>query len=199
MPKNMLDLIGKRFGKLVVKEKGPYVSGTTRWLCVCDCGTEKFVGSQNLRNGSTKSCGCFRKQHLRESRTIHGYTKTRTYRSWSQMKNRCGNPNYINYSSYGGRGIKVCERWENFENFLEDMGERPLGKSLDRIDVDGDYEPNNCRWATLEEQAQNKRKTRLVNRESLMRFLKTQDYLTASQKEEIINNFFKSQGANHGY
>ena len=186
----MLNLLGQRFGKLVVKEKGQYTAGTTKWLCVCDCGNEKFVGSQNLRNGSTKSCGCLRKQYLRESRTIHGHTKTRTYRSWTQMKNRCGNPNYINYDSYGGRGIKVCDRWEKFENFLEDMGERPVSTSLDRIDVNGNYEPSNCRWATVEEQAQNRRKTRLINRDSLMNFLETQDYLTASHREKIVNNFF---------
>jgi hypothetical protein len=186
----MISLIGKKFGILLVKEKGAYVSGTTKWLCLCECGVEKFVGSQNLRNGSTQSCGCRRKILNKESKTTHGYTKTRTYRSWSQMKNRCMNPNYINYSSYGGRGIRVCDQWDKFENFLKDMGERPPGTSLDRINVNGSYESKNCRWATIKEQAQNKRKTRMVNRDSLMNFLLTQDYLSASQREQLTNNFF---------
>lgn len=188
----MLNLIGKRFGKLVVTQKGQYISGTTKWLCLCDCGNEKFVGSQNLRNGSTKSCGCLRKEYLRDSRTTHGYTNTGVYRSWSQMKNRCSNPNYIGYESYGGRGIKYCERWEKFENFLYDMGDRPLKTSLDRIDVNGNYEPSNCRWATVKEQSANRREMKHVNKDSFLNFLKTQDYLTNEIAEKIATNFFKN-------
>lgn len=125
------------------------------WNCVCDCGKETIVAGMNLRNDHTKSCGCF---HLDAVRT-HGLARTKTYISWISMKTRCSNKNdKYKYGIYGGRGITICDRWLNsFENFLEDMGKRPKNHTLDRIDSTGNYEPDNCRWATPLQQARNRR------------------------------------------
>lgn len=186
-----VDLKGKRFGRLEVQERvTPIGVFPVKWLVVCDCGGSNIVATQNMTNGTTKSCGCLRREIASEKFKTHGKNGSPTWRSWSSMKSRCTNPNVTQYDLYGGRGIKICDRWGKFENFLEDMGERPVGTSLDRIDVNGDYEPLNCRWSTVEEQAKNKRKTRVINRDSLMNFLKTQEYLTSDQRQKIVNNFF---------
>ena len=145
----LIDIAGQQFGRLrVISREGTSSSRKTLWLCECACGNTALVTSNQLRRGRTNSCGCLR----------HGYTKTPTYNAWCGAKKRCCNTQDKDYKNYGGRGIRVCARWlESFENFLKDMGERPAGKSLDRIDVDGDYELSNCRWATASEQAQNRR------------------------------------------
>lgn len=130
---------------------------------MCDCGNKTIVSTGNLKNGTTKSCGCYQREYQakrgRKNFYKHGLSNHPLYPTWSTMKSRCYNKNNISYKNYGARGIKVCDRWLNsFENFLKDMGEKPSDKhSLDRIDINGDYEPSNCRWATPEEQAINKR------------------------------------------
>lgn len=126
----------------------------------CQCGTEKEVKRTLLVNGIAKSCGCLGVEHghrLGRSHLRHGQCKSRTYTVWSLMKARCSNSTKPRWEDYGGRGITVCERWQKFENFLEDMGERPPNTSIERIDNDGNYEPGNCKWGTLAEQARNKR------------------------------------------
>jgi len=145
----------KKFGKLTTIE---YL-GKSKWKCLCDCGNFTEVHSQSLRTGNTKSCGCLKI----EKATKHGYVGTPIYRCYNSMKNRCYNINNPSYSDYGGRGIKVCERWkDSFNNFLVDMGERPSKDySIDRIDNDGNYEPNNCKWSTAKEQNRNNRQVKL--------------------------------------
>lgn len=155
-----IDLIHKRFGKLqVLCEAGSNKHRKARWLCHCDCGENVVVLGSSLRSGNTKSCGCLQRQ----SGFNHGHNSPKTgqisstYHSWCSLKQRCLNPKATGYKDYGGRGIKVCGRWLSFENFLEDMGERPVGKTLDREDNDGNYEPDNCIWSTAKEQANNRR------------------------------------------
>lgn len=132
------------------------------YLCRCECGTEKPVDGYNLRKGLSPSCGCVtRSRRGRDSPTYkHGRSFTGTYNSWSMMKRRCQDPTNNRYAIYGGRGITVCDRWLDFANFLADMGDRPEGTTLDRIDTDGNYELGNCRWATPSEQAFNRRPRR---------------------------------------
>jgi hypothetical protein len=153
-----IDLIGKRFGRLVVTA----YEGDAKWSCTCDCGTRVDVRGERLRGGNTKSCGC-----LRKIRAIkHGMRGSREYNSWRGMKDRCTNPNHVFYKYYGGRGITICEEWLSFEGFFVDMGTCPPGCSLDRIDPNRNYEPANCRWAPKKLQAQNQRprKARTVKR-----------------------------------
>lgn len=155
-------MIGEKFGKLtVLSEAGKDKHGKKRYLCLCECGKETTTTGTYLRNGDTNSCGCYGKERRRVSRIIHGQShKTSEYDIWKAMKQRCANQNNIGFQNYGGRGVSVCERWAtSFKNFFEDMGPRPTPEhSIDRFpDMDGNYEPANCRWATPEEQTRNKR------------------------------------------
>lgn len=152
------DITGVKFNRLTAVE----YKGRSKWLFLCECGKEIITNGSDVRNGKSKSCGCLAKEILTKRNITHGMTDTVTFKIWRGMRQRCENPNNHAYTNYGGRGIKVCERWAKFENFLADMGERPGGMSIDRIDVSGDYEPSNCRWATRAEQARNTTRNRYV-------------------------------------
>lgn len=158
-----IDLAGQKFGRLLVIENvGKNKWKNRQWLCQCDCGKKSVVTTSNLNSGTTISCGCFN----REKSTIHGHYKNNkespTYTSWNHMMDRCKNPKHLHYHRYGGRGITVCKRWIKFKNFLEDMGERPEGLTLDRRNNDRGYYPKNCRWATNIQQNRNRRNNVLI-------------------------------------
>ncbi len=165
-----LDLVGQRFGRLVVASRAASdARGEARWSCRCDCGGTKTTRGSLLRSGNATSCGCAQLESAKRSgasRRQHGHSFPRspTYRTWRAMLGRCESPGTNSFDQYGGAGVTVCQQWHDFEVFLKDMGERPAGKTLDRIDNSKGYEPANCRWATPKEQAANRsnHKTRKV-------------------------------------
>ena len=164
MGRHTEDLNGKSFGQLTIlgREYGPRIYDQARWICLCSCGLLTIASSSNLRRGLTKSCGCLRANTLGAMRLRHGMTESRTYASWLSMRSRCNPKNVGSHAAkwYADRGVTVCTRWESFENFLADMGERPEGMTIDRIDSDKNYQPGNCRWATMQEQVRNRNATR---------------------------------------
>lgn len=160
----LIDLNGRRFGRLlVVSRAGVNKHGVSTWHCRCECGANCIAAGSDLRSSHKRSCGCLVAEAASMVNQSHGHTRfgrrTATYRVWRSMIARCTSPSMGSWPDYGGKGIKVCERWaSSYEAFLGDMGERPAGATIDRIDCTADYEPNNCRWATPEQQSANRRR-----------------------------------------
>lgn len=164
---SFIDISGQRFGRLTVIERDyevkPHTRQRTFWHCVCDCGKKFSAESRNLRRGDYQSCGCFQKDGARQRLTTHGMTNTKVFRIWQGMQARCYNPNNKKFPIYGGRGIKVCDRWlESFENFFADMGHPQPHESIDRMNNDGDYCPENCRWTDNKTQQRNTRRNHFL-------------------------------------
>jgi hypothetical protein len=165
-----LELVGLRIGRLTVEErvgthKTPKGVQRSLWRCRCDCGGETTITAKVIRSGHSQSCGCLQKERVSEANRTHQGSRTKLYKVWTAMKQRCHNPDDPGYHNYGGRGIEVCERWrESFEAFLADVGPKPSDKhSLDRFpNGNGNYEPGNVRWATWTEQMSNTRRTRHI-------------------------------------
>lgn len=156
------DLTGRKYGRWTVLEKAEKKHGKTSYLCKCECGIVRVVTADTLLNGRSLSCGCLQKEVVSKRKTTHGMTGTRIYNIYHNMKNRCYNPNDDRYKDYGGRGIRICDEWlgeHGFENFCEWSMVNGYAENLtiDRVNVNGNYEPNNCRWATNTEQSNNKR------------------------------------------
>jgi hypothetical protein len=160
MPGKVKDIMGQRFSRVTVVRLMPERKNRgALWLCECTCGAQIIVAGNSLQTGNTSSCGCLKREII----TTHGLSGHELFHTWQMMIERCENPNVENFHLYGGRGIKVCERWRHsFPNFLADMGERPSpNHSVDRYpNLDGNYEKDNCRWATQRQQTLNRRKSR---------------------------------------
>lgn len=171
-PQRTRPSIGDRIGRLLVLRMSTKTdsNGSKYWLCSCDCGTKTTVrGSRLTGTVKTRSCGCLGIDASRKKNTIHGMSRSPEHIAWSACFDRCYNPNHKGFHNYGGRGITVCERWKkSFVNFLADMGPRPSpNHSIDRKDNNGNYEPTNCRWATIKEQCRNRRGSRLITVQSM--------------------------------
>lgn len=154
----LVNMVGFSSGRIRVAELSHMEPGRgAYWRCVCECGNETVVSGKDLRQGKTRSCGCGRNEASGNRNRTHGMSRTRAYGAWKGMMSRCYNSNQPHYRWYGAKGVRVCERWHSFDNFYADVGERPEGLTLDRVDPAGDYGPDNWRWATWHEQRLNRR------------------------------------------
>lgn len=187
--KRLIDLTNKKFGKLIAIK----YMGSSKWLCKCECGNEKIIDGSSLKRGITKSCGCLNKNPLTHIK--HGLTHTRIYRIWADILQRCNNPKDTGYHKYGGRGIKVCQEWYKFLPFYEWATNNGYKDDLtiDRIDVNGNYEPSNCRWATIKEQSNNTRRNHFLTYKGVTK--------TITQWEEFLgfNNGCIRNRINNGW
>lgn len=193
MPR-FIDKTGVKFGRLTAQRASRPGNGKrVKWLCTCDCGNELWVDSSDLAGGHTQSCGCLQSERTSRANSTHRHALpgrvSRTYLAWQRAKGRCLNPNNKRYSDYGGRGITMCARWaDSFEAFLDDMGEAPKGMSLDRWpDLNGSYEPSNCRWATPQMQSENRRSTIWVDHEGERLSLKSYASLAGVSYKALFN------------
>lgn len=158
-----VDMTGKKYGRLTVLGRDYTIIHThAHWRCLCECGNEVTIRGTSIRQGDYVSCGCYRRDRGADMMTKHEMYYHPSYQTWNHMMTRCYNEKCEDYPDYGGRGIEVCERWHDVRLFCEDMGERPKGLSIDRIDVNGNYEPSNCRWATDEIQVNNRRNSTAI-------------------------------------
>lgn len=184
-------LIGQKFDLLLVTTQcGRAKDGRPLWFCSCDCGSRILVSSKALKTRHTRSCGCLgrdaeHRDAARQRASSHGLIYLREYKVWATMKSRCRNPKVGCYASYGARDITVCERWDKFENFIEDMGRAPAGMSLDRIDNNRGYSPDNCGWATRIEQARNRRDNRIITHAGISRTLQEWANAVGISRERI--------------
>lgn len=195
---HLIDLTGKRFGRLVVQQRAPRESRVKpRWACVCDCGKETVVFGSQLRSGQTKSCGCLANDG--SSRRTHGASRSKLYNAWKTMHARCRNPSNARWERYGGRGIAVCSSWTGaggFAAFMADMGPRPSDRhSIERIDNDGNYEPGNCKWGLPETQNRNRGNNLLVTHEGETKTL-AEWSRSSPVSEQVIRSRFVLRGWN---
>lgn len=163
MGKDRSSLVGRKFHRLTVLAfHSKDESNNRRWLCRCECGVEKILLGSNLKSGDTKSCGCLKKELNSCWNIIHGQSRKTTYRIWDGMRRRCGDPQNPQYRWYGAKGVTVCDKWQKFAGFFEDMGERPPSMTIDRIDSNGNYEKANCRWSTMTDNLRNRSSVKLT-------------------------------------
>lgn len=182
-----IDLTGNRYGKIVVLERAENRGKKTMWKCICDCGNYTITGASELRSGTTKSCGCLK---FESRNSTHGLRKTRLYGIWCKMKDRCLREKNPAYKWYGGRGITICKEWlDDFTNFynwsMQNFYDDNL--SIDRIDVNGNYEPDNCRWIPLEEQALNTRNTKFLTYKGETKTVSEWCEITGIKKTTMLN------------
>lgn len=186
------NLLGRRFGRLLVLSFVGYLKSRAQWVCVCDCGAQKALFAKYLINGDTISCGC-RKMETELKWKTHGLTHTRIYSIWRGMISRCTNPKASHYEDYGGRGIKVCDRWlESVEAFFEDTKEGYADNlTLDRVDPNGNYEPSNFRWATKLEQQNNRRDNIILTINDQSGGINQWSKISGTCRQTIISRYFR--------